>query len=57
MLVQAYLGPERFIAQLAEKRPLSFVRPPGMYFQAVRRREHFVAFNARVHVAENGTSH
>lgn len=53
MLVQAYLGAERFVAQFARKRPLPVVRPPGMHFQAVRRREHFVTFDARVHVTEN----
>lgn len=57
MLVQAYLGAERFVAQLARERPLAVVRPPGMHFQAVRRREHFVALDARVHVAEHRAPH
>lgn len=57
MLVQAYLGTERFVAQLARERPLAIVRPPGVHLQTVGRREHFVTLDARVHVAEDGASH
>lgn len=52
MLAQADLVAERFVAQLAGERPLAVVRAPRMHLQAVRRREHFLALDARVHVAQ-----
>lgn len=57
MLVQAYLGAERFVAQLARERPLAVVRPPGVHLQAMRRGEHFVTLDARVHVSEDWAPH
>lgn len=57
MLVQADFGSERFVAQLARERPLAVVRPPRVHLQAVRRREHLVALDARVHVAERRAPH
>lgn len=52
MLAKADLMAERFVAQLTGERPLTVVAPPGMHFETVRRREHLLAFHARIDVAQ-----
>lgn len=47
VLAETYFVAERFVAHFTGEGPFTGMRSPSVYFQAVRRAEHFVAFDAR----------
>lgn len=51
VLAEAHFVPERLVAELAGERSPTAVGPPRVDLEAVRRAEHFVAFDAGVGIA------
>lgn len=46
MLIEADLVAECLVANVTSERPLAVVRTPGVHFQTVRSRKHFLTFDA-----------
>ena len=47
MLIETDFVAESLVAHLTRERPLAVVRPPSVHLETMRRREHFLALDAR----------